>query len=81
MLASTQIVINFSQNFIFSLKCQQCCLTSDKYIGIISKENEFTNITYFGYFGCVYPRSRKGHQISDHFDGKYSTRELDQLQL
>ena len=27
-------------------------------------------LTYFGYFGCVYPRSRKGHQISDHLDGE-----------
>ena len=27
-------------------------------------------VTYFGYFGCVYPRSRKGHQISDHLDGE-----------
>ena len=43
------IVINFSQNFICSFKCQQCCLTSDKYIGIISKENEFTLITCVTY--------------------------------
>ena len=26
--------------------------------------------TYFGYFGRVYPRKRKGHQISDHLIGE-----------
>ena len=26
--------------------------------------------TYFGYFGGVYPRRRKGHQISDHLIGE-----------
>ena len=43
------IVIYFSQNFICSFKCLQCCLTSDKYIGIISKENELTLITCVTY--------------------------------
>ena len=36
----------------------------------ISLHSVVDYITYFGYFGIVYPRSRKGHQMSDHLVGE-----------